>query len=205
MQAIYFSANNTMHFAWCDTNEVSAGTTADHEAKRSRQRFTIKPFEGKPMTIEDLVSISSNDAMHFAWHIELTPKGDPDYHLWVCTGPSVALGAKRDWYRSRLPRGANPENLRYITSNNNMHFAWFQKGTELWVGRGSSNDLDKHDTHHCILPPEVKIDHILYMASNDKLHFAFLKNGTFLTGSSNKLDHVRPDVYDLEEMRDIFK
>lgn len=206
MQALFFSANNTMHFAWYDTQEVSAGTSADHDAKGPRQPFTIKPFEGRPLTIRDLVCISSNDALHFAWYIERIPKGDPEYCLWVCAGSSTALGADRDWYRSQLPRGADPNNLLFITSNNKMHFAWFKKGTELWVGRGSSEDLDKHDIHRCLLPPAVKTDHILYMASTDKTHFAFLKNGTYLAGNSDKLDRVRTGgVYDLVEMKDILK
>lgn len=205
MQAKFLSANNKYHFAWYDTQEVSSGTPQDHDAKRPRQRFSIQPFQGKGLTIKDLFCISSNDAMHFAWYFERIPKGDPDHILWVCAGPSESLGAKRDWYRSVLPRGANPENLRFITSNNKAHFAWFKRGEELWVSKGSSDNLGKEAAVWCQLPPIVKISHILFMSTDDKQHFAFLKNGTYLTGSSRKLEHGPSAVYDLEEVLDFLK
>ncbi len=206
MEPLFLSADNTKHFAWYDTQEVSFGTREDHDAKSFPRHFVIQPFKGRSIKIQDLASISSNDSLHFAWYIERIPKGDPEYFLWVCAGPITALGAKRDWYLSQLPHGANPDNLLWITSNNKMHFAWFKKGPELWVGRGVSEDLDKHDIHRCQLPPDVAIDHILYMASNDKRHYAFLKNSTCLVGSSDKLDHTRPIAkYDLLEMKDLVK
>lgn len=206
MRAKFLSANNKLHFAWYDTQEVSAGTPQDHNAKRPRQPFTIQPFQGKALTIKDLLCISSNDTMHFAWYIERIPKGDPEHILWVCAGPSESLGSKRDWYRSVLPRSASPENLRFITSNNKKHYAWFEKGSELWVGRGSSDNLGKENPVHCETPPEVRVEFILYMASDDKQHYAFLKNGTFLVGTSNKLEHSRGiAVYDLESLADLMK
>lgn len=206
MNALFLSANNSMHFAWYDDHTVSAGSISNHEEKRPPYRFEINPFKGKPLKIQDLLSISSNDSMHFAWYLERIPKGDPDYVLWVCAGPSDHLGAKRDWYASQLPRGADPENLLFITSNNALHFAWFKKREELWVGRGPSNHLGKKDVHRCLLPPDVKIEFILYLASNDNGHFAFLKNGTCLAGKSDHLEHARKrGVYDLEELKDTWK
>lgn len=206
MQAKFLSANNKYHFAWYDTQEVSAGTAHDHDAKRQRQPFTIQPFQGKALTIKDLLCISSNDTMHFAWYLERIPKGDPDHILWVCAGPSESLGARRDWYRSVLPRGANLEELRFITSNNKAHFAWYQKRDELWVGKGRSDNLAKEKAVRCELPPMVKISHILFMSTDDQQHFAFLKNGTYLTGNSNKLDRaLTGGVYDLEEVKGVYK
>ncbi len=204
--ATFFSANNALHFAWYDTQEVSAGTNMDHDAKKPRQRFVIKPFKGKALGIRDLACISSNDSLHFAWHIERIPKGDPDVLLWVCAGSLYDLGAKRDWYRSQLPPGANPDNLLFITSNNGAHFAWFKKGTELWVGKGPSENLGKQGTRRCALPAEVKIEFILFMATNDKRHYAFLKNGSFLVGNSDKLEHAGSGaMYDLEEVAEGYK
>lgn len=205
MQAKFLSANTKFHFAWWDTQEVSAGTPHDHDAQRPRQPFIIIPFERKALSINDLFCISSNDAMHFAWYFERIPKGDPDHILWVCAGPSESLGAKRDWYRSVLPWGANLEDLRFITSNNKAHFAWYQKGDELWVGKGSSDNLAKEKAVRCEIPPDVKVEHILFMSTDDKQHFAFLKNGTYLVGSSTKLAHSPQGVYDLEELKDIMK
>ncbi|HRD79199.1 MAG TPA: hypothetical protein PLL53_00470 [Saprospiraceae bacterium] len=205
MQAKFLSANNKYHFAWYDTQEVSAGTPQDHDAKRQRQPFTIQPFQGKALGIKDLLCISSNDTLHFAWYLEHIPKGDPDLILWVCAGPSESLGARRDWYRSVLLRGANLEDLRFITSNNKAHFAWYQKGDALWVGKGSSDNLAKEKPVRCEIPPDVKVEHILFMSTDDKQHFAFLKNGTYLVGSSTKLARSPQGVYDLEELKDVMK
>ena len=123
--ARFLSANNAMHFAWLDDNTVVKGDSRDHFSKRSAPHttrpgvpysFGVQAFKKRPMRIKDLVSISSNDSMHFAWYIEPVPKGDPDYFLWVCAGPSNALGTLRDWYRSSLPRGATPDNLLFMRS-----------------------------------------------------------------------------------------
>jgi hypothetical protein len=208
MQARFLSANNGLHFAWYDTQQVSAGTIADHTAKRPPYPFTIRPLEKKPMRVQDLFSISSNDAMHFAWYLEPDSKQfDSVLTFRVCAGPSNALGAKRDWYQSFPPKGAHRENLLFITSNNSMHFAWFRKGYELWVGRGTSRNLGQHDVHRCLLPPDVKIEHILFMASTDKKHFAFLRNGTYLAGPSDQLERVDTGGHcDLVELvDDLFK
>ena len=206
MNALFLSANNSMHFAWYDDNRVSVGSISSHWKKRPPYQFDLKPFKGKPLKIQDLLSISSNDSLHFAWYLERIPKGDPNYLLWVCAGPSNHLGAKHDWYPSQLPRGAHPENLLFITSNNDIHFAWFRKEEELWVGRGTSDNLGNKDVHHCLLPPDVKIEHILYLASNDKEHFAFLRNGAYLAGKSDRLGRVRKGgVYDLAELKDTMK
>ena len=205
MKAKFLSANSKYHFAWWDTQEVSAGTTRNHDANRPRQPFTIVPFEGKALSINDLFSISSNDTMHFAWYLEPDSKkfDSAASYLWVCAGPSTALGAKRNWYPSVLPREARRDNLLFITSNNKAHFAWYQKGDALWVGKGSSDNLAKEKAVRCELPPNVKVGFILFMATDDKKHFAFLKNGTYLTGSSRKLEHVPPAIYDLEEVLEI--
>ncbi len=207
MQAKFFSANNKLHFAWWDTQEVSAGTPQDHDAKRPRQPFTIIPFQGKTLSIKDLLCISSNDTLHFAWYLEPDSKkfDSADSGLWVCAGPSTALGAKRDWYPSVLPKEAHRDNLLFITSNNEAHYAWYHKGDALWVGKGSSDNLGKEKPVRCEIPPAIKVEHILFMSTDDKQHFAFLKNGTYLVGSSTKLAHSPQGVYDLEELRDVMK
>ena len=209
--ARFLSANNAMHFAWLNDNTVVKGDSTNHYSRRSSPQstrpgipyaFGIQAFKHRPMTIKDLTSISSNDSMHFAWFIERVPKGDPEYLLWACAGPSNALGATRDWYRSRLPQGATPGNLLFITSNNEMHFAWFRVGNELWVGRGSSDNLGKYDVRRSSLPSGISVGDILFMASNDQMHFAFLRNGTYIAGASNDLDSVRAGVpYDLSRLR----
>ncbi|MBK8493319.1 MAG: hypothetical protein IPL49_21175 [Saprospirales bacterium] len=206
MNALFLSANNSMHFAWFDDNRVSAGTISNHWKKRSPSRFEIKSFKGKPLKPQDLVSISSNDSLHFAWYWQDKGKCDPQYALWVCQGHSSGniLGARRDWYESALPKGAHRDNLLFITSNNDLHCAWFRKGAELWVGRGPSECLYKTDVYHCLLPPDVSVEHILFMASNNKSHFAFLRNGTYLTGKGRKLERPRAGgSYDLAELRDM--
>ena len=207
MQAKFLSANNKYHFAWWDAQEVSAGTPHDHAAKRPRQPFTIVPFEKKTLNVNDLFCISSNDTLHFAWYLEPDSKKFDSCasYLWVCAGPSTALGAKRNWYPSVLPREARRDNLLFITSNNKAHFAWYQKGDELWVGKGSSDNLAKEKAVRCSLPPDAKVGFILFMSTNDQHHFAFLKNGTYLVGSSEKLAHSPQGVYDLEELKDIMK
>lgn len=207
MQAKFLSTNTKFHFAWWDTQKVSAGTPHDHDAQRPRQPFTIVPFEGKVLSINDLFSISSNDTMHFAWYLEPDSKKFDSLSsgLWVCAGPSTALGAKRDWYPSVLPREAGRDNLLFITSNNKAHFAWYQKRDTLWVGKGSSDNLAKEKPVRCEIPPDVKVEHILFMSTDDKQHFAFLKNGTYLVGSSTKLAHSPQGVYDLEELKDVMK
>lgn len=207
MQAKFLSANNKFHFAWWDTQEVSAGTPQDHDTKRLRQPFTIIPFQGKALSIKDLLCISSNDTLHFAWYLEPDSKkfDSAASGLWVCAGPSTALGAVRDWYPSVLPKGAHRDNLLFITSNNKAHYAWFHKGDALWVGKGSSDNLAKEKPVRCEIPPDVKVGFILFMSTDDKQHFAFLKNGTYLVGSSTKLAHSPQGVYDLEELRDVMK
>ena len=210
-EAVFLSANNEMHLAWFDNNTVVKGDSTNHFSRRSAPNtnrpgvpyaFGIQAFQGKPMRIGDLVSISSNDTMHFAWFIQRVPKGDPEFFLWVCAGPSNAIGVTRDWYRSRLPSGASPSDLLFITSNNDMHFAWFKRGNELWVGRGSSDNLGKHDVKRSPLPSGVRVSDILFMASNDDMHFAFLKNGTYIAGASDNLDSMRRGVrYDLSRLR----
>ncbi|MBK8493309.1 MAG: hypothetical protein IPL49_21125 [Saprospirales bacterium] len=207
MNALFLSANNGLHFAWYDTQYVSAGTIKDHMAKRPPYPFTIVPLKGKTLGVHDLFGISSNDDMHFAWYMEPDSKKlDSFKYFWVCAGPSNALGTKRDWYSSALPKGAHRDNLLFITSNNHMHFAWFRKGEELWVGRGVSDNLGKHDIQHCLLPPDVKIGHILYLASDDRQHYAFLRNGLYLTGSSDRLERPRGgSIYDLVELGDFLK
>lgn len=207
MQAKFLSANNKQHFAWYDTQEVSAGTPQDHDAKRARQPFTIQPFQGKALSINDLFCISSNDTLHFAWYLEPDSKkfDSAASGLWVCAGPSTALGTKRDWYPSVLPKGAHRDDLLFITSNNKAHYAWFHKGDALRVGKGSSDNLAKENVVRCEIPPDVKVEHILFMSTDDKQHFAFLKNGAYLVGSSNKLERNPKGVYDLEELRDVMK
>ena len=150
----------------------------------------------------DLASISSNAELHFAWYVQHIPTGDPDFKLWVCAGPSRSLGTKRSWYQSQLAQGADPDNLLFITSNNDMHFAWFKKGSrELWVSRGTSIDLAKHDVKQSLLPAGITADRIRFMASNDDMHFAFLDNGAYIAGASNKLGSVRSGIaYDMARL-----
>ncbi len=158
--------------------------------------FTIKAFEHKHLKIEDLLSISSNDSMHFAWYFEPDSKkfDSPESGLWVCSGSSTALGTKRDWYSSRLPFKARRDNILFITANNSTHFVWYKMEEALWVGRGSSDNLTKYKPVRCGLPKGVKVDHILHVASNDGMHFVFLKKGTYIGGTIQKLDKLRKSI-----------
>ena len=100
-RARFLSANNAMHFAWLNDNTVVKGDSRDHFSKVSSPQstrpripyaFGIQAFKNRPTKIKDVISISSNDSMHFAWLIERVPKGDPEYFLWVCAGPSNTIG-----------------------------------------------------------------------------------------------------------------
>ncbi len=206
MQALFLSTGK-LHYAWYDTHEMSAGTITDHAIKRGLHRFTIKPFKGRPVKVQGLAGISSNSEFHFAWLVERVPKGDPDFFLWACQSVYPwDLGSKRDWFPSRLPPGAGPDNLRFITSNDKYHYAWFQKGAELWMGKGPIENLGKNGLYRFLLPPDVMVEAILYMSTDNKQHYAFLKNGTYLTGSKDRLDLPRGgSIYDLATLKDLLK
>jgi hypothetical protein len=73
-RARFLSANNAMHFAWLNDNTVVKGDSRDHFSKVSSPQstrpgipyaFGIQAFKNRPTKIKDVISISSNDSMHF--------------------------------------------------------------------------------------------------------------------------------------------
>lgn len=209
-KVLFLSSNNTRHFAWWDNYTVSQGDSTDHVSRKGPYPFKIGDNRA---ILDKLFSISSNDEMHFAWRwVEFGDPHKPERYLHVCRGTSdhlcsagghsskIAHKIEVDIPGSFSQTFYEPRRyLRFITSNNRFHFAWYLiDGWGLFVSRGPSDDLGREPAKRVKLPAGVQPEDILYMASNDTMHFAFLRNGTYIAGRSDKLDSERSGVpYDL--------
>jgi CubicO group peptidase (beta-lactamase class C family) len=183
------SANDRHHFAYREGTYVTRGTSRAHEATRKFQRGSLIPGAD----FDDVFDISANDRMHFAWFKVRNPLG---YRLLVSAGPSNDLDRTRELYESAIHPDFTLDELAFVSSNDEMHFAWYRRGNDLYVGAGASDDLDSRR------PVAVRVTlsggrtapNVVAVASNDRMHFVFFDDCTYSAGRSDRPFTEREDV-----------
>lgn len=142
---LFISSNDRMHFAWYKNGMVSKGTSSKLYKVEGLRNFGVHPHK----KISDLVAITSNDRKHFAWYKDGT----------VSTSSSASKHRSGNYmtnkrYRFRLAPGKSIHDLITISTNDNMHFAWYKDST---VSAGASHNLgNKRSRYRTYLGSVVK-------------------------------------------------
>ncbi len=183
---LHFSATNEYHFAWYN-GMVTIGNSA-HLDEDSGPKSYIFPT-GK--SEKDLLCISSNyeklrkNIQHFAWFKD----GTVSMGQYSRTPAKISLTNGRSPYRFVLAPGKTMEDVLCISSNSDMHFAWYKDGT---VSAGKSTNLaNERSPYRFVLATGKTINDVICISSNDDMHFAWYKDGTVSAGSSDNLASKR--------------
>ena len=183
------SANDRHHFAYREGTYVTRGTSRNHEATRKFQRGSILPGGD----FDDVFDISANDRMHFAWFKVHNHLGD---RLMVTAGPSNDLDRTRQLYASAIDPDFTLDQLAFVSSNDEMHFAWYRKNDTLYVGAGASDNLASRRpiAVRVTLSDGKTARDVVAITSNDRMHFVFYDDCTYSAGRSDRPTTERDNV-----------
>lgn len=183
------SANDRHHFAYREGTYVTRGTSRDHESTRKFQRGSLLPGTD----FDDVFDISANDRMHFAWFKVRNPLG---YRLLVSAGPSNDLDGNRPLYESAIDPDFALDELAFISSNDEMHFAWYRRGDVLYVGAGTSDNLASRrpDAVRVTLSGRKTARNVVAVTSNDRMHFVYYDDCSYSAGRSDRPFDVRDNI-----------
>ncbi|MEL7167210.1 MAG: serine hydrolase domain-containing protein [Pseudomonadota bacterium] len=179
LPAPHLSANDRYHFAYREGTYVTRGSSRDHDSSRKFQRGSVMPRSD----FDDIFDVSANDRMHFAWYKVNRPAGP---QLMVTAGTSGDLDSERELYTSRIAAGYRLDELAFVSSNDEMHFAWYVRDNDIFVGAGSSANLAsrRHPKRVTLANGKTARD-VIAIVSNDRMHFAFYDDCTYSAGVSN--------------------
>ncbi len=195
LPAPHLSANDRYHFAYREGTYVTRGSSRDHDSTRKFQRGTVIPGSD----FEAIFDISANDRMHFAWYKVNRPTGP---QLMVTAGTSIDLDSERELYTSAIDPGYTLEELAFVSSNDEMHFAWYERDDELYVGAGSSYDLgSRRNPQKVTLASGKTARNVVAIVSNDRMHFAFYNDCSYSAGVSDDVrSNFQGRAYDCADL-----
>jgi len=178
LPAPHLSANDSYHFAYREGTYVTRGSSRQHDTSRKVQRGTVIPGSD----FDAIFDISANDRMHFAWYKVNRPNGP---RLMVSAGASNDLDKTRELYTSQIDPRYSLNDLAFVSSNDEMHFAWYIRDGRLLVGAGASDNLaSRRNPATVTLPTGKSARDIVAIVSNDRMHFAYYDDCTYSAGIS---------------------